>query len=107
MRTLEIAFTTGTEEDWDQAEDFVNVDRTVVFCFSVDSCCCFAFSAIIGSIFRAICDIIMDCIGVINKANITLHTRAIVLTMLEKLAKDQNEAWEADFIKRSIGAPND
>ena len=65
-------FTTGTEEDWDQA-----------------------------------CEIIMDCIGVINKANITLHTRAIVLTMLEKLAKDQNEAWEADFIKRSIGAPND
>lgn len=72
MRTLEIAFTTGTEEEWDQA-----------------------------------CEIIMDCIGVINKANITLHTRAIVLTMLEKLAKDQNEAWEADFIKRSIGAPND
>jgi hypothetical protein len=103
MRTLEIAFTTGTEEDWDQAEDFVNVDKVVFLSCSL----AFAFSAIIGSIFRAICDIIMDCIGVINKANITLHTRAIVLTMLEKLAKDQNEAWEADFIKRSIGAPND
>lgn len=36
---------------------FVNVGRTVVFCFSVDSCCCFAFSAIIGSIFRANCDL--------------------------------------------------
>jgi hypothetical protein len=72
MKSIQITFQNGTNEDWDQA-----------------------------------CEIIMDCIGVINKANITLHTRAIVLTMLEKLAKDQNEAWEADFIKRSIGAPND
>jgi hypothetical protein len=72
MKSIQITFKNGTNEDWGQA-----------------------------------CEIIMDCIGVINKANITLHTRAIVLTMLEKLAKDQNEAWEADFIKRSIGAPND
>lgn len=72
MKSIQITFKNGTNEDWDQA-----------------------------------CEIIMDCIGVINKANITLHTRAIVLTMLEKLAKDQNEAWEVDFIKRSIGAPND
>lgn len=72
MKSIQITFKNGTNEDWDQA-----------------------------------CEIIMDCIGVINKANITLHARAMVLTMLEKLAKDQNEAWEADFIKRSIGAPND
>jgi len=72
MKSIQITFQNGTNEDWDQA-----------------------------------CDIVLECASVINKANITLHTRAIVLTMLEKLAKDQNEAWEADFIKRSIGAPND
>jgi len=72
MKSLEIVFKTGTEEDWDRA-----------------------------------CQIAMECIDVINRANITLHTRAIVLTMVEKLAKDQNEAWEADFIERSTGVSSD
>lgn len=52
------------------------------------------------------CEIALECVSIINRAKITLHARSILLTMIEKLAKDQNEAWEADFIERSTGITN-
>lgn len=62
MKSIQINFRNGTNEDWDQA-----------------------------------CEIIMDCIGVINRANLTQHARSIVLTTLTALAKDQEERFEQEL----------
>ena len=68
MKSIQITFQNGTNEDWDQA-----------------------------------CEIIRDCIGVINRAKLTRHARSIVITSLAALAKDQEERFE----KQLAGINND